>query len=244
MTYVLSDIHGQKRRFDSIIKQINLQPDDTLYVLGDVIDRNPDGIKILRQLMGMPNAKMILGNHEHMMLDALYYSHDDDEFDWQYCQEQRIKLWYRNGGKITHDYLKRIRKPLRTEIFDYLDKRPLIEEVFLNGQRFILVHAAPIEIFEQYQSFAKYETAKSFALWYRFNEFDTYPCEGTVVFGHTKTYHFQKSDPLRIWHGPGIICIDCGSSMPEWNDSLSEHHGRLACLRLDDMKEFYSEEKE
>jgi serine/threonine protein phosphatase 1 len=46
MIYVMSDIHGQKRRFDSVMKQINLQPEDTLYVLGDVIDRNPDGIKI------------------------------------------------------------------------------------------------------------------------------------------------------------------------------------------------------
>lgn len=45
MIYVMSDIHGQKRRFDSVMKQINLQPEDTLYVLGDVIDRNPDGIK-------------------------------------------------------------------------------------------------------------------------------------------------------------------------------------------------------
>ena len=39
MIYVMSDIHGQKRRFDSIMKQIKLQPEDTLYVLGDVIDR-------------------------------------------------------------------------------------------------------------------------------------------------------------------------------------------------------------
>ena len=42
------------------MKQINLQPEDTLYVLGDVIDRNPDGIKILRKLMAMPNVKMLL----------------------------------------------------------------------------------------------------------------------------------------------------------------------------------------
>ena len=34
MIYVMSDIHGQKRRFDSVMKQINLQPDDTLYILG------------------------------------------------------------------------------------------------------------------------------------------------------------------------------------------------------------------
>ena len=49
MIYVLSDIHGQKRRFESIMKQINLQPEDTLYVLGDVIDRtlhhSQDGVE-------------------------------------------------------------------------------------------------------------------------------------------------------------------------------------------------------
>ena len=50
MIYVMSDIHGQKRRFDSVMKQINLQPDDTLYILGDVIDRNPDGIKSFARL--------------------------------------------------------------------------------------------------------------------------------------------------------------------------------------------------
>ena len=60
MVYVLSDIHGNKRRFDSIMKQINLQPDDKLYVLGDVVDRHPYGIQILRQIMAMPNAEMLL----------------------------------------------------------------------------------------------------------------------------------------------------------------------------------------
>lgn len=76
MTYVLSDIHGNLRRFESIMAQINLQPDDTLYVLGDVIDRYPDGIKILRQIMQMPNAKMLIGNHEYMMLKAIGHCKD------------------------------------------------------------------------------------------------------------------------------------------------------------------------
>ena len=48
MIYVLSDIHGQSRRFHSILSQIDLKDEDTLYILGDVIDRNPDGIRILR----------------------------------------------------------------------------------------------------------------------------------------------------------------------------------------------------
>ena len=99
MNYVLSDIHGNRQRFDSIMEQIALQPEDTLYVLGDVIDRYPDGIRILRQLMKMPNVKMLLGNHEYMMLDALYYHRDEpaDDFAAQYQQERRLALWYRNS---------------------------------------------------------------------------------------------------------------------------------------------------
>ena len=244
MIYVLSDIHGQKRRFDSILKQIDLRPADTLYVLGDVIDRNPHGIKILRQLMSMPNAKLILGNHERMMLDALCGSDNLAGMDLRGHQEQCVERWYRNGGKVTHNYLKCIRKTLRAEIFEYLEKLPLNEEVLVKGKRFILVHAAPIKLFEEYRSFTKYKTAKDFALWYRFNESDKYPCEETVIFGHSKTNHFQQGEPLHIWYGQGLIGIDCGSSAPEWNDPASTLKGRLACLRLDDMKEFYSEEKE
>ena len=71
MIYVMSDIHGNTARFESVMKQIDLQPTDTLYVLGDVIDRFPDGIRILRRLMKMSNVKMILGNHELLMLNAL-----------------------------------------------------------------------------------------------------------------------------------------------------------------------------
>ena len=49
---------------------------------------------------------------------------------------------------------------------------------------------------------------------------------------------------MDIWFGKGLIGIDCGASYPEGEDPWSGRRGRLACLRLDDMKEFYSEEKE
>ena len=78
MTYVIYDIHGNLRLYREIMEQINLQPEDTIYVLGDVIDRHPDGITILEELMAMPNAKLLLGNHEDMMLSALTMRVDPD----------------------------------------------------------------------------------------------------------------------------------------------------------------------
>jgi len=38
MIYVMSDIHGEMQRHNSIISKINLTAEDELYVLGDVID--------------------------------------------------------------------------------------------------------------------------------------------------------------------------------------------------------------
>ena len=80
MIYVMSDIHGNMRRFRSIMNQIDLKPEDILYILGDVIDRHPNGIDILEEIIPMPNVKMLLGNHEHMMLCAIY---PNDDLPWQ-----------------------------------------------------------------------------------------------------------------------------------------------------------------
>lgn len=123
MTYVLSDIHGNLQRFKSIMAQINLQTNDTLYVLGDVIDRYAGGIKILRQIMRMPNAKMLIGNHEYMMLNAIGHCKDAAE-EKENTNWREKRLWYRNGGMITHEQLKHYRKDIRAEIFTFIRQLP------------------------------------------------------------------------------------------------------------------------
>jgi len=242
MIYVTSDIHGNRRRFDSILSQVNLQNEDTLYILGDVIDRHPDGIKILRQIMKMPNVKMLLGNHEFMLLNALYFEQTDYGPAWH--NDRRLQLWYRNGGEVTHNYLKRIRKSLRQEIFRYLDSLPLSFEINVDGKRFVLVHAAPPELYQVLGSSGRYKSEREFAVWYRFNHGEECPVDGTLIFGHTTTGHYQYENPLSIWHGQGMIGIDCGSGYPDSPDPWTGIKGRLGCLRLNDMCEFYSEEFE
>ena len=77
MIYVMSDIHGHKKEFDSLLEQIQFSDEDTLYVLGDVADKGSEPIAILKQIMTPPNMKMLLGNHEHMMLGVLDFHGDD-----------------------------------------------------------------------------------------------------------------------------------------------------------------------
>ena len=230
MIYVLSDIHGNERRFQSILKQINLQNEDTLYVLGDVIDRHPGGIRILRKIMAMPNARMLLGNHEYMMLRALGFPRDDN-----YDDGGAMAHWYRNGGKVTLDHFKRIRKTLRREIIDYLLGLPLNMDIAVNGTAYKLVHAAPME---EYDSEPRYKNPIYYSVWKRFESDYIFHGDYTLIFGHTPTQYFQETAPMEVWYGNRMIGIDCGSGYPEGSI------GRLACLRLDDGKVFYSQEKD
>lgn len=232
MTYVLSDIHGNLRRFESVMNQINLQPDDTLYILGDVVDRYPHGVKILRQIMKMPNVKMLIGNHEYMMLRAIGHCKDAaDEKENTNWKERR--LWYRNGGMVTHEYLKHIKKEYRADVFRYIRQLPINIDIQVNGINYKLVHASPIENFMSLYAYSyEYENEKEFAVWERWKEWHHIPDGFVLVFGHTPTNHFQNAEPMRIWKGDNAIGIDCGCGYD---------YGRLACLRLDDMKEFYSE---
>ncbi len=237
MTYVMSDIHGNKRNFDSILKQINLQPDDELYVLGDVIDRYPDGIKILLWLMKRPNTWVLLGNHEYMMLKAIDKPYEHIKWRTRNNVEQSLYHWYRNGGKVTHDYLKRIRKDTRRLIFDYLHSLPINMNIEVNGIKYKLVHASPCENFGTHGR--DYENHYEFGVWHRWNQCEPVPEGYVMIFGHTPTVDFQDDNILRIWHSDEAIGIDCGSGYSEERNYWS-YKGRLACLRLEDMKEFYS----
>ena len=238
MIYVLSDIHGNERRFNSIMKQIDLQFEDTLYVLGDVIDRHPGGIRILRKIMSMHNVKIILGNHEYMMLRALGHPYDPYDPTSELIREDATEHWYRNGGKVTHDHWKRIRKSLRQEIVQYLLDLPLNIDVEVNEKSYKLVHGAPMD---EYLNYPGNPSPIHFAVWKRWRQYDTFIGNYTMIFGHTPTMYYQDCIPMELWFGNQCIGIDCGSGYPE-TGSNSEY-GRLACLRLDDGKVFYSEER-
>ena len=94
-----------------------------------------------------------------------------------------------------------------------------------------MVHAAPVELYEQYGH--KYDCEHDFAVWMRFDRFPVIE-DWTVIFGHTSTFHFQYENPMEV--------CDCGCMLPNTGDPWSGILGRLACLRLEDMKIFYSEE--
>ena len=213
MIYCISDIHGEIDRYKAMLEKINFSDEDTLYVIGDVIDRKPHGVDILLDVMSRPNVKMIMGNHENLALADLFYR-----------VEGVRRVWQNNGGSSTRNDLiyKRPRKDMN-KILRYLRDLPDHTEIEVNGRVFHLVHGFVGEKTDE-------------RIWGRPDIYGEAPFEDkTVIIGHTPTIFLREDKeekPLTIWHGNGVICIDCGCG----NESDLR---RLACLRLDDMAEFY-----
>ena len=220
MVYVVSDIHGNMQRWRSIKRQIKLKPNDHLYILGDVMDRYPDGLKILREIMKAPNMTMLKGNHEYMM----------QQYFETGCGGHCERLWYNNGGYCTHNAFKHCRKEYRKEILDYIASLPINIDIEVNGQQILLVHGAPIEA--KHLSVRTYESAEEFSVWQRLRPYDVLYMDKLVIYGHTPVFCYESDLPAKIMIRSDKIDIDCGCGY---------EFGRLACLRLDDMAEFYSD---
>ena len=112
MIYTISDIHGRYDKYRAMLSEIQFKSTDTLYVLGDVIDRGPDGIKILQDMSTRPNVFPILGNHEFtaaMCLTWLTQEITEQSLD-SLTDDQIAALgdWINNGGETTLTCLYRV----------------------------------------------------------------------------------------------------------------------------------------
>ena len=149
MNYVISDIHGCYDELIELVKLIDLRDEDTLYIIGDTVDRGPKPIEVLSWMMMQPNVIPIMGNHEYMMMRVLLPglkevdSNEaiDKTITLDYLTD--VNLWFLsdNGGKITSDSFRKLPKCDREDLLDYVKDFSFYEEVTVSGQRFVMVHA-------------------------------------------------------------------------------------------------------
>jgi serine/threonine protein phosphatase 1 len=236
MLYVMSDVHGCFRTFEKMLKKIGFKPSDQLYILGDVIDRGAYGVDMLRHVMAQSNVKMLMGNHEYLMLDMLRYNgrlHDIRE----------IECWTDdNGGAPTLKALRALPKGGMDEILDFVAALPFEDALEINGKKYHLVHGRPhltnaekeiIEShrFDMHDSLYEHFKCQLELVWGHFLP-HIIKRDEKFIFGRTITFRYSDELPSRILYRNGNIGLDCGCAR---RDRL----GRLAALRLDDMKEFY-----
>lgn len=134
MVYICTDIHGNWEVYQAILQK--LKEDDHLYIIGDVIDRGPDGIRILQDLIHRKNVTFLLGNHEWMMLSSIP-DLPDNVFN-----EDMPEIWTQrcNGGSITVDAFYDLDEPSQREILKFLLDAPIYLRIRENGKTYNLIH--------------------------------------------------------------------------------------------------------
>ena len=250
--YVTSDAHGHARALDEALTKISLASDDTLYVLGDMIDRGPDPVGVIKLVRSLPNARVLKGNHEQIMLDAII---GQDPLD--------AETWDINGGWTTRQQLNDMEFEAYEELVRWMATLPLYA-----ARAFLLEHgvdcadgagavSADRELLKQMLAVQSSDDL----LWIRHGYWDAptglLSAEGkgpVVVSGHTPTVSLGRYCEVGGLAGldeesgrgqivrlggedtagvPDRIDIDCAAA-------TGSEFGRIGILRLDDGAEFYA----
>ena len=230
MVYAVSDLHGYPlEEFQCLLDKAGFTDDDFCFVLGDVIDRGADGIKILNWLMCQPNFELILGNHESMLLacDFLFNTVTEDAiYNLTGTKLHMYSSWIANGGQPTVDALSVLRNDERDYLLEYLQDAPLYDTVTVGGRDFILTHSG-LGAFDVNKKLTEY--SDSDLLWTRPDINTTYFNDVITVFGHTPTVYYGDEYKGRAIVTDTWVNIDAGAACGF----------KPMLLRLDDMKEFY-----
>ena len=225
MTYVLSDLHGCREKYFAMLEKIDLQESDALCILGDVIDRGTGGIAILRDMKRRNNVVPFLGNHEDMALPVMRLLLGEGLGKGENVGCAYWADWRANGGEPTRRAFLRLPPEEREEIVAYIKSFRLHEEIEVNGRRFHLSHTLPDR--EVWQTG---ERDKEDFIWGEPDYELCYDPDVTFITGHTPTAFIDPAFRGRIWRQNGHIALDCGAVFDG---------GRLGCLCLETMEEYY-----
>ena len=256
--YAISDIHGHFSTYKKLLEKLGFSENDFLYVVGDVIDRGRDGIKIIQDIMQRPNVELILGNHELMMIDAIDFMRKNDS-EGKTTKEDLgeaftpVDLWFHpaNGGKTTYNALMKLEKEEQDKLIDFLKSLKLIKRVQVGDVTYHISHSYSVGY--KFGEDLYYKDALVDAesvVWdsllddrppIDMLEYDwfAYP-EDTYVVGHVFTQRLGCMDEkgrgmickIRRRGGIQVIDVDCGMA-------LNSKSSRLGCFCLDTEKEIY-----
>ncbi|MEI8004857.1 MAG: metallophosphoesterase [Bacteroidota bacterium] len=213
-SFVIGDIHGNHKPLLDLFRQAGFDYDtDILLCLGDVVDRGPEPVKVVNELMKIRNLIYILGNHDYWCLE------------------------YLRTGKVTADWLFQGGNGTMNDYIEHQAEREPHKEFFASARLFyiddenrLFVHAG----FDRFRPFSKQMTEHLTLLWDRslFRAASEYDYEGK---------QFEEFSEIFIGHSPSqLIMQDKPTRLANlWIMDTGAGHRRLLSLMDIDTKEFW-----
>lgn len=236
MQYVIADIHGCYEEYIELIHKIKLAGDrDHLYILGDALDRGPEPMKVLLNIMEMQNATYIIGNHDYLFL---YFVRklglDLSNADSMSAEEiSDFQVYLEDGGLTTLEAFMKLSQEEKQAVCNFLENANVYDEVIMEHKRYVLAHAG-IDNFREEMSLDKYGLLDFICGRTAYHRRYYQDCNTYIITGHTPTMYINKDFSSKIYIGNGHIAIDCGCV----------YGSRLAAYCIDSGEAVYVEAKE
>lgn len=236
MQYVIADIHGCYEEYMELIHKIKLsEKKDHLYILGDTLDRGPEPMKVLLDLMNRHNVTYIIGNHDYLFLyfisklglnlSKTESMSEDDISDFQ--------AYLEDGGFSSIEAFMKLSEEEKQAVCDFLKEGNVYDDVIVGNKRYVLVHAG-ISGFHEDKALEEYDfldficDRTDYSRRY-YRDGNTY-----VITGHTPTMYINADSSSNVYIGNGHIAIDCGCI----------YGGKLAAYCIEDGSITYIDAKE
>jgi serine/threonine protein phosphatase 1 len=227
MTYAVANLHGCFSKFKKLLKQINFNDNDVMYVIGDIVDYGEEPIELLCDLSMRYNVIPILGECDLRAFEML------TELDKMLGGASpdpevigKMTEWIQEGGAKTMEGFKALDEDMKEGVLEYLEDMSLYEEVEVRGKKYLLVHAGIAD----YSAESDLDDYMPEDFIYESVDPDYQLIDGvTLVVGHKPTYEIEGAERGKIYHGEGSIFLDCGAAYDE----------PLGCICLETGKEYY-----
>lgn len=220
----MGDIHGRFEKYMRMLKEIGFRKSDDLYVLGDMIDKGSEPIKVIKDMSMRANVFPILGDSEYTALKIFKNAKRKGREDAAIKHE--IDEWVKVGGGVTAAQFVALPNDEREALTEYIEELPLYEELTVNGKNFILVHAG-LSNFKIDRPLDDYSPEE---LIFEKADINTrYFTNATLISGHRRIDDKDGTGQTKAIQKNGHLCINCGENEDD----------PLCAVCLDDGREFY-----
>lgn len=227
MIYAVSDLHGCYDKYMKLLERLHMTSDDSLYILGDIVDRGSRGMKILLDLIDRENVFSCRGNHDYsaqVLLRNFALPNDGcfaDEL------EEAFRLWLSDGGSTTYEEFLKLDESKQHAVLRYLGSLLVYKKLTVGGQKFFLAHTIPGKA-----KMLDIPNWKNSDFIMGEPEYEKMYFEDMLtVTGHMPTGFIDPDYTGRIWKENNHIAIDCGAVFGN----------PLGCICFDTMEEIYVE---